>query len=134
MHVEAMPRAVSEAARVLTSNGRLCICVLHPMTDAGKFTERSPDAPFVIAGSYLKDRVPWYAGRTVERAGLRLTFHSSRYSLEQYVAALEDVGLVIEALREPPVPATEVERDEGEQRWRRLPCFLMLRTAKAAIP
>jgi hypothetical protein len=114
---------------VLPADGRLYICVLQPMTDAGQFAERAAQAPFVIPGSYLEDRVPWYAGRTFERDGLRLTFHSFRYSLEQYVRALEDAGLVIEALREPPVPAAEVRRDPSEQRWRRLPSFLMLRAA-----
>jgi SAM-dependent methyltransferase len=132
MDIVAMPQAVSEAARVLTPNGRLCICVLHPMTDAGQFAESTAQAPFVISGSYLEDRLPWYAGRTVERDGQRLTFHSQRYSLEQYARALEDAGLVIEALREPPVPTAEVERDPGEERWRRMPCFLMLRAAKLA--
>lgn len=127
MDVEDMPAAVREAARVLEPDGRLCVCVLHPMTDAGQFTERTAEAPFQIGGSYLEDRVPWYRGRTFERDGLRITFHGDRYSLEQYARALEEAGFAIEAIREPPVPYAGVERDPSERRWQRLPCFLMLR-------
>jgi hypothetical protein len=131
LDIEAMPTAVSEAARVLTPAGRLGICVTHPMTDVGQFAERAAQAPFVITGSYLEDRAPPYAGKIVERDGLRMTFHSLRYSLEEYARALEDASLVIEAVREPPVPKTEVARDPAEGRWQRLPNFLMPRAARA---
>jgi ubiquinone/menaquinone biosynthesis C-methylase UbiE len=127
MDVDDMPAAVSEAARVLEPGGRLCVCVLHPMADAGRFTERTPQAPFLISGSYLEDRVPWYRGKTFERDGLRITFASYRYSLEQYARALEEAGFAIEALREPPARDVEAERDPPKGRWQRLPCFLMLR-------
>jgi hypothetical protein len=59
-----------------------------------------------------------------------MTFRGWAYPLEDYARALEEAGLLIEALREPPVPAAEVERDPPEQRWRRLPNFLMLRALK----
>ena len=54
------------------------------------------------------------------------------YPLEDYSRALERVGLVIEAIREPRVSAEEVERDPSEERWRRLPGFLMFRARHAA--
>jgi SAM-dependent methyltransferase len=127
MDMDDMPAAVRETARVLGPGGRLCVCVLHPMTDAGQFTERTAQAPFLISGSYLEDRVPWYRGRTFERDGLHITFPSYRYSLEQYARALEGAGFAIEALREPPMSDGQVERDPSERRWQRLPCFLMLR-------
>lgn len=134
MDMAEMPAAVAEAARVLADDGCLCICVVHPIADAGQFAEPTGGARFVIEGSYLEDRVPWYAGRTVEREGQRVTFHSLRYSLEQYARALEDAGLVIEALREPPAPLSEVRRDPNEQRWRRVPNFLMMRAARPPAP
>lgn len=130
MDVDDMPATVREAARVLEPGGRLCACVLHPMTDAGQFTERTAEAQFQITGSYLEDRVPWYRGTTFERDGLCITFHSYRYSLEQYSRALEEAGFVIGALREPPAPDAEIERDLSERRWQRLPCFLMIRAAR----
>jgi len=131
MDIRRMPRAVQEAARVLTVAGRFCLCVTHPMADAGEFTSRAGDATFEIRGSYLEDRVPPYAGQLVERGGLRMTFDSLRYSLEEYAQALFGAGFVIEALREPALPAGEVARDPPKQRWQRIPNFLMLRAAKA---
>jgi hypothetical protein len=50
-----------------------------------------------------------------------------RCALEDYSRALEEAGLLIEALREPPLPAEEVEREPAEERWRRLPSLPMLR-------
>lgn len=131
MDIAAMPTAANEAARVLTPDGRLCVSVTHPVADVGEFADRSAESPFVIAGSYLEDHVPPYAGRLVKRDGLRLTFHSLRYSLEQYARAFKNAGLVIEAMREPPAPVSAVEHDPSKQRWRRLPNFLMFRAAKA---
>ncbi len=132
MDVQDMPGAVREAARVLESGGRLCVCVTHPLADAGRFAAREADAPFVIQDSYFGRRRPWYYGQTFERAGLQMTFRGWAYPFEDYCRALEDSGLLIEALREPRVPAEEVERDPPEQRWRRLPNFLMLRALKPA--
>src|SRR5205085_10688599 len=57
MDVEDMPRAIAEALRVLRSRGRLCVCVTHPIADAGRFEGRTPDAPFVIQGSYLETKI-----------------------------------------------------------------------------
>jgi ubiquinone/menaquinone biosynthesis C-methylase UbiE len=132
MDVQDMPGAVREAARVLESGGRFCVCVTHPLADAGRFAAREADAQFVIQGSYFGRRRPWYYGQTFERAGLQMTFHGWAYSFEDYSRALEEAALLIEALREPRVPAEEVERDPREQRWRRLPNFLMLRALKPA--
>lgn len=110
MDIRQMPRAVQEAARVLTGTGSFCICVTHPMADAGEFTSRAGDATFQIRGSYLEDRVPRYARQMTERAGLQMKFDSLRYSLEEYTQALFSAGFVIEALREPSLPASEAER------------------------
>lgn len=131
MDIQDMPGALREAARVLAPTGRLCVCVTHPMAEAGRFAARDANAQFVIEGSYLNDQHPWYDQQTFNRGGLQMTFRSYRHSLEQYTRALERARLVIEALREPPVPATEVERDPAEERWTRLPCFLMLRATNS---
>jgi SAM-dependent methyltransferase len=50
MDVQDMPTAVREAARVLEPGGRFCVCVTHPLANAGRFAGREPDAPFVIEG------------------------------------------------------------------------------------
>ena len=132
MDMARMPSAVREAARVLSAHGRLCVCVTHPTADAGRFVDRSAQAPFQITGSYLQDRVPEYAGVPVTRDGISMTFHSLRYSLQEYSQALEVAGLVIEALREPSIPEAVADRDPSRQRWRRLPNLLMIRAVRAA--
>ncbi len=71
MDVDGLDQAVREAARVLTPEGRLCMCVTHPMCDAGRFESREPDAPFIIGGNYLVRRR--FEG-TFERDGLIMTF------------------------------------------------------------
>lgn len=48
------------------------------------------------------------------------------YSLEDYAVALEEAGMVIEALREPRPSGVE----DRYQRWSRRPTFLMFRATK----
>ena len=120
MDIEDMPGAVREAARVLERGGRLCACVIHPLLDAGRFESRDADAPFTIEGSYFERR---RVDSTFRRAGLELTFHSWRYPLADYTRALEDAGLLIDALREPSVP-------EEDARHARIPLFLWFRALK----
>ena len=123
MDVQDMPRAVAEAARVLEPSGRFCVCVTHPLADAGAFESRAPDARFVIEGSYFGRRrveIP------EERNGLQVTFRGWAYPLEAYTRALESAGLVIEAVREPPYVAP----DGSPNRWGRIPNFLQLRALK----
>jgi SAM-dependent methyltransferase len=124
MDVQDMPAALREAARVLTPRGRMAACVTHPLANAGAFAADDPGAPFVIAETYFGRRC--FEG-TDERSGLRMTFHGWSYSLEDYSRALEAAELVIEALREPPFPGC----DPVEQRWRRVPLFLMFRARKS---
>ena len=59
----------------------------------------------------------------VERKGLAFTFDGWCYPLEAYTRALEEAGLLIEAIREPADPAGG--------RWARVPMFLMWRALKA---
>ena len=125
MDVDDMPAVVQEMGRVLVPNGRLCICITHPLMDAGRFVAREPDAAFVIERSYLGHRP--YEG-TFERDGLRVSFKGWCYPLSTYSQALEAGGFVTEALREPE-PATHAP--SRMDRSRRIPNFLMLRAWKA---
>jgi SAM-dependent methyltransferase len=128
MDIEDMPGAVREAARVLKPDGRFCVCIVHPLADAGRFERREPDAPFVISGSYFGRR---RSEQTYERGGMRMTFHSWCYPLEDYARAFEDAGLLIEAIRELKAPDDVVASDPTAARWQRLPVFLFLRLRKA---
>ena len=125
--IQDMPGAVREAARVLEHGGRFCICVTHPLADAGRFQERDGDAPFVITGSYLDSRRVDF--ELVRDDGLRMTFHGWSYPLSDYTRALEDAGLAIEALREPKQLDEFVAADPAEKRWQRIPAFLFIRSA-----
>jgi SAM-dependent methyltransferase len=121
MDVQDMPRAVAEAARVLTPDGRLCACVTHPATDAGAWrVARDADVQdYLAGGTFAADD---------ERDGLRIRWEGQRYSLERYSRALEQAGLLLEAIREPrPDPA-----DDPYVPWVRVPMFLMLRARRAA--
>jgi SAM-dependent methyltransferase len=123
MDVDDMPAAIGEAARVLQPGRPLCLCVTHPVADAGRFQSKEPDAPFVIGGSYLGcHRVD----ELFERDGLQMHFTGWRYALEDYARAIEDAGLLIERLREPAAPATAISVRADFERWRRVPCFLHL--------
>lgn len=127
MDVDDLTGTVREAARVLQPGGRLCACVTHPLADAGRFTRRDADAPFVIEGSYL-GRKPFEGA--FERNGVTMTFRGWVYPIETYFAALAEAWLLIETLAEPAVPDDAVNRDPAERRWQRIPAFLFLRALK----
>jgi SAM-dependent methyltransferase len=126
MDVDDMPAVCAEIGRVLEPGHRLCICVQHPVWDAGKFDGPGPDAPFVLGPTYFGPRP--LSETTFERNGLRMTFRGWCYSIDDYARALEAAGFVIEALREPrPGPDAP-----STTRGRRLPIFLMMRLLKPA--
>ena len=127
--IDDMPAAVAEVSRVLQPSGRLCLAIPHPVNSAGAFTQREPDAPFVISGSYL-DLAP--RRLVVERGGIRLTFHSEHRPIEAYMRALEAGGLLTEALREVRAPDEVAALDPAGRRWQRIPMFLHLRAIKPA--
>ena len=126
--INAMPAAVREVARVLEPGGRFCVAIVHPINSAGRFETTVADEPasFVIKGSYLGT---FDYSDAVERDGLSMTFHGQHRPIESYFMALEEAGLLVEALREPRVPDRVVKSDRG-RRWQRVPLFLHLRTRR----
>jgi SAM-dependent methyltransferase len=122
--IDDLAGAVREIGRVLSAGGRLCAAIVHPINSAGRFEERTPDAPFVIRGSYFEPR---HYADTVERDGLRMTFSSLHRPIEHYVDALVRAGLLVDRLAE--VGDTT---DAPGDRWQRLPLFLHLRAIKLA--
>ena len=129
MDVDDVRAAVGETARVLERGGRFCIGIVHPVNSAGSFVDDTTDSSFVIDGSYLGEHR--YAD-ALERDGLEMTFHSIHRSLEAYSLALEQAGLLVEAIREPAAPAEASGRWRvpNVERWRRLPLFLWLRAVR----
>lgn len=121
--VADMAGTVKEAGRVLVRGGALCAVVSHPLADVGHFVDDSPDAAFAVREDYFAHR---RVEDRVERSGLEMTFRGWTYSLEDYAAAVEGAGMVIEALREPRPSGVE----DRYQRWARVPMFLMFRATK----
>jgi SAM-dependent methyltransferase len=118
--VDDLPGATDEAARLLSADGRLCVAIVHPINSAGRFPGDEPDAPFLISGSYLE---AFRYHDEIERDGLRMDFHSEHRPLETYSQALEEAGLLIEAVREVTTP-------DSTDRWARIPMFLHLRARR----
>lgn len=117
---------IAECGRVLSTGGRLCFAVIHPVNSAGAFAGQTADAPFIIEGSYLDNS---YYEDFVARDGLAMTFVSKHRPLQRYAEALADAGFLIERIREPAVPADELGLERA-RRWLRLPLFLHCRAVK----
>jgi hypothetical protein len=124
--IDAMGPAIHEIARILESGGRLCFAIVHPINSAGRFERRAADAPFIIKGDYLH---PFRYSDTVQRDGLTMTLHGQHRPIEAYFAALEEAGLLVEALRERGIPE-EALTDGESRRWQRLPLFLHVRARR----
>jgi SAM-dependent methyltransferase len=124
--VEDLDGSVREAARVLEPGGRLCVAVVHPLNSAGTFDGDEATSPFTIGGSYLDTS---YYTDSIERDGLAMEFVSAHRPLQAYTDAIVGAGLLIEALREPPVP-DEAIGGPRMQRWQRIPLFLHVRALK----
>jgi SAM-dependent methyltransferase len=124
--IDALSATVREIARVLDQGGRLCLAIVHPINSSGRFETSEADGPFVIKGDYLRT---FKYSESLERDGLAMTFHSQHRPLETYFLALEDAGLVVDALREPGVPEYAVTK-AAHRRWQRLPLFLHLRARR----
>jgi SAM-dependent methyltransferase len=122
--VADMRRTVREAARLLRPGGHFCLTVSHPAMDLGKFVETDAGTVFAVRPSYFESR---RVEDTVGVDGLEITCRGWTYTLEDYMEALGDAGLVVESMREP--------RPNGPsgryERWQSVPLFLMARTVKA---
>jgi ubiquinone/menaquinone biosynthesis C-methylase UbiE len=123
MDLNDMPRGIAEASRVLNAGGRFCVCIVHPIRDAGRFTSDEDDASFEVS-NYLESRC--YEDH-FERKGLDMTFTSWRYPIGQYADALERAGLLIERVKEP---LPDLSKKPDLQRGQRIPMFLFLRAIK----
>jgi ubiquinone/menaquinone biosynthesis C-methylase UbiE len=102
-------QAADEAERVLSSGGRLCASVVHPMYTGGRRT----DDAWTIGGEYMDEHLHT---ERVRRDAVELTFANVHRPLGAYTEALERGGLLIDALREPE--------------WELVPMFLYLRATK----
>jgi SAM-dependent methyltransferase len=124
---DEMPAAISEAGRVLALGAALCICVVHPVFDIGRFEGEEPAAQLRLRDRYLE---PQPVDIVEERSDLdKMRFTGWSYPLEAYFAALTSAGFVVDSLREP-VPTS---RDGRWERWHRYPLFLFMRARKLRL-
>lgn len=126
--IDDLDSAVSEIARILVPNGRLVMAIVHPINSSGRFANENADSEFVIPGDFSYFDQYRYSD-TFARDGLEMTFHSVHRSLDTYSRAFERSRLLIEAIREHPVPDSAVT-DDRYIRWQRMPLFLHIRAIK----
>ena len=119
MDIDDMQGAVGEAARVLEPGGRLVAAVVHPINSGHELEREHPERPLVMTENYFDRRR--YRDE-LERDGLRMTFESVHWTLQDYFDAFVAAGLTLEALREVGSP--------GHPRWSRYPLFLHLRAVR----
>jgi ubiquinone/menaquinone biosynthesis C-methylase UbiE len=113
MDVDDMPGSVAELARVLEPGGRLVLAVVHPINSAHEVDREHPEDRLVLVEDYFDRRR--YTDE-LERDGLRMTFESRHWTLQDYSEALAEAGFKVEALREVG--------DPQHPRWSRYPLFL----------
>jgi SAM-dependent methyltransferase len=128
MDMDDVERPVREVWRVLRPGARFCLCVTHPVNDAGRFEHDEPGARFLI--DVYRGRRPY--DETIEFGGREMRFVSWCYPLEGYTQPLEETGFVIEAIREPQTDPARLETRPRAERRLRIPNFLMLRALKPA--
>jgi|SRR5215216_34675 len=123
MDIDDMAGAVREAARVLRSGGRFLAAVVHPINSGSEADREHPEDRLVLTRDYFDRRR--YRDE-VERDGLRMTFESIHWTLEDYFDAIRTAGFVLDILREI--------NDPDHPRWSRYPLSLHLLATKASQP
>ena len=125
--VDDLDSSTREIHRILIDGGRACIAIVHPINSTGRFTDETANSPFVISGSYFDEN---NYSDTFERNGLEMTFHSKHRPLVRFSKSFEQAGLLMEAIREHPVPDGVAAGSDRWKRWQRLPLFMHFRLLK----
>lgn len=89
MDVRDLAGALRESCRVLTPGGRLCFAITHPCLNR----DGESDDLYLETTRFRT----W-----IERDGMRMLFQGWHHPLTDFLRPLEDAGMLVEALREPP--------------------------------
>jgi SAM-dependent methyltransferase len=127
MDIDDLDIAVHELARVLAPRGKCCFAVLHPIATSGLFIP-GDEFPTFYMGEYL---APMRHNFDVDRHdGGTFRFRVAHRPIEHYSRALEQAGLVIEAIRETKSAPGAVEQAPMLANWARVPNFLHVLASK----
>lgn len=111
--VDDLQGAVAELARVLETEGRLCLAIVHPLNRS-----RAALDDYFEAQRFADE---------FERDGLRMTFESIDRPLEAYTRALARAGFLVEELREPRPAAAVLASEPRLEKAAKRPYFLHMR-------
>lgn len=123
MDFDDLPRSVTEVARVLRVNSAFCICIVHPVFDAGSFEGVGPQARYRFCAQYFGTQA---FDEAVTKRGVTMRFQGWSHSLEEYFSVLFEAGFVVDGFAEP----TPHGSSEEYAHWARYPMFLHLRAIK----
>jgi hypothetical protein len=113
--------AVGEIARVLRTEGELCVAIVHPLASA---IELDPPEPIVIRQSYFRER------RYVNKVRIgtsEIRLDSWHRPVQTYMDALLQAGFVVSDFRELCPSHELVERHPEMRKWMTIPLYLHLR-------
>jgi SAM-dependent methyltransferase len=118
--IDRLGSAIAETRRVLRSDGRVHLALVHPINSAGSWTasdtQTGEPVRFVIGDSYMHSH---RYSDSVERDQLTMTFHGEHRPLSTYTNLLTTNGFVIERL-------DEITDPDPASKWSRVPLFLHL--------
>ena len=132
MDVEDYGGAVREIHRILAPCGELVMSITHPCFSAPKSEWVRDDAgqPRFFAVDRYFDRVAW---EDVIARGFRRPVIRRHRPLEDYMAPLIEVGLVLRDFQEPTVTEDELRLSPRFAYLRRVPYFLFMGWQKAGL-
>jgi SAM-dependent methyltransferase len=122
-HVDDLPAAVREIARVLTPDGRLLLLIGHPLLQApgsGWIDDKILDERYWRIGEYLREH------SVIDEVAPGVAFEFVHRPVHVYVNTLAASGLFVERMDEPAPPAALLDAIWGYPEADTIPRILVL--------